>query len=171
MVTASIKFTRTYRRLVKGTNINERSLLATDYLNHFNEVVMMLEMIPDMPDMIEDIREWRPKAYVDHFRESGFSDRELAVCAYENAPEEVVDPFETVIAEVDARILEAIDRISEGLAKGGPEPGDGPIDPALGRYIGEATARIRDLLERAGAVINGATVRISQEEIDRLIMD
>jgi hypothetical protein len=38
-----------YDRL-EGTNINQSTLLATDYLNRFNEVVMMIEMIPDMPD-------------------------------------------------------------------------------------------------------------------------
>ena len=36
----------------EGTTINSQTLLATDYLNHFNEVVMLLEMIPDMPDMM-----------------------------------------------------------------------------------------------------------------------
>jgi hypothetical protein len=30
------------RARVRDTNISETTLLATDYLNHFNEVVMML---------------------------------------------------------------------------------------------------------------------------------
>ena len=29
-------FTGTYRLLVRGKNINQNTLLATDYLNHFN---------------------------------------------------------------------------------------------------------------------------------------
>jgi hypothetical protein len=37
----------------KGTTINSQTLLATDYLNHFNEVVMLFEMIADMPDMMD----------------------------------------------------------------------------------------------------------------------
>jgi len=35
-------------------NINEKTLLATDYLNHFNEFVMVLDLIPDMPDCLKD---------------------------------------------------------------------------------------------------------------------
>jgi hypothetical protein len=37
-----------------AANINPQSGLATDYLNHFNEAIMLLEMIPDMPDCVED---------------------------------------------------------------------------------------------------------------------
>src|SRR3546814_196200 len=51
---AKLRLTRTYRRLVRGTNINATSLLATDYLNHFNEVVMVLELVPDMPERSEE---------------------------------------------------------------------------------------------------------------------
>jgi len=37
--------------------------LATDYLNHFNEAIMLLEMIPDMPECAEDFLQWRPLSY------------------------------------------------------------------------------------------------------------
>ena len=47
---------------VDGTNISAQTLLATDYLNHFNEIVMLLDMIPDMPDMVEECKLWQPKS-------------------------------------------------------------------------------------------------------------
>lgn len=53
--------TADWRQRVEGTNICDASLLATDYLNHFNEVVMLIGMIPDMPECLDDAREWRPK--------------------------------------------------------------------------------------------------------------
>ncbi|MDP3655070.1 MAG: hypothetical protein Q8R67_25705, partial [Rhodoferax sp.] len=34
--------------LLRAANINPRTGLATDYLNHFNEAIMLLEMVPDM---------------------------------------------------------------------------------------------------------------------------
>ena len=34
---------------LEGTNINQSKLLATDYLNHFNEVVLLIEMLPSAP--------------------------------------------------------------------------------------------------------------------------
>ena len=43
-----------YSASAQGTNIDPQTLLATDYLNHFNEIVMLLELIPDMPECFED---------------------------------------------------------------------------------------------------------------------
>ncbi len=88
-----------------AANINPESFLATDYLNHFNEIVMVLEMIGDMPDMIEEALEWQPKSYPDHFRDSGFQDRDLAVLAYEKAPGCFVEPFEAIKSLLDRQIL------------------------------------------------------------------
>ena len=48
---------------LKGTNVNEQSFLATDYLNHFNEILMLIEMLPEMPEMAEELFEWEPKSY------------------------------------------------------------------------------------------------------------
>ena len=74
------------RDRVRGTNINEQTLLATDYLNHFNEIVMTMEMVPDMPKFLEEAKAWQPKTYQDHFRDSGFTDKDLVIEAYRHAP-------------------------------------------------------------------------------------
>src|SRR3546814_8302628 len=84
---AKLRLTRTYRRLVRGTNINATSLLATDYLNHFNEVVMVLELVPDMPEIIEEAAAWQPVTYIQHFAASILSDRELAIRSEEHTSE------------------------------------------------------------------------------------
>ncbi len=86
-----------WQKKVEGTNISSTTLLATDYLNHFNEIVMLLEMVPDMPDMIEDCKEWAPKSYQDHFRDSAFSDKELAIEAYDHVPARFRRPSEETI--------------------------------------------------------------------------
>ena len=74
---------------LQGININPVTLLATDYLNHFNEVIMLIEMVADMPDMIEDVLAWEPKSYSQHFADSGFKDKNLAIEAYGAAPEDL----------------------------------------------------------------------------------
>ena len=38
-----------FRSHIPGTNINESTLLASDYLNHFHELVMLLEAISSEP--------------------------------------------------------------------------------------------------------------------------
>src|SRR5438270_13934262 len=68
---------------LKAANINPRTGLATDYLNHFNEAIMLLEMVPDMPECAEDFLTWTPLSYAEHFVASNFKDRDLAIEAYE----------------------------------------------------------------------------------------
>ena len=69
--------------LLRAANINPRTGLATDYLNHFNEAIMLLEMVPDMPECAEDFLTWTPLSYAEHFTASNFKARDLAIEAYE----------------------------------------------------------------------------------------
>ena len=70
---------------LRAANINPRTGLATDYLNHFNEAIMLLEMIPDMPECAEDFLDWQPLSYREHFTASNFKARDLAIAAYDSA--------------------------------------------------------------------------------------
>jgi hypothetical protein len=63
---------------LEGTCISTQTFLANDYLNNFNEVVVLLEMVPDMPDVLEDLKEWTPVTYLQHFEASGLSKNQLA---------------------------------------------------------------------------------------------
>src|SRR5499433_3080016 len=70
---------------LRAANINPQTGLATDYLNHFNEAIMLLEMIPDIPECAEDFLVWSPLSYAEHFTASNFAARDLAISAYESA--------------------------------------------------------------------------------------
>ena len=70
----------------ENSNVNPKSLLATDYLNHVNEIVMLFDLVPDAPECLDDCRAWAPKSYQDHFRQSSIADRDLAIEAYDHAP-------------------------------------------------------------------------------------
>ena len=70
-----------FRSHIPGTNINEATLLASDYLNHFHELVMLLEAVSSEPeDFAEDLFAWKPLTYEEHFAESGFRDKNSRDC-------------------------------------------------------------------------------------------
>ena len=145
----------------KGTNINEQTLLATDYLNHFNEIVMLLEMIPDMPDMFDEAKGWQPKAYKDHFLESSIADRELAVEAYDFVPTKFKGPFEQTIAQLDRLVSSSVDRLEQDLS-------DGNVD--LARENAAALSKIlQRLIDVAGGIIHGSAKSMDQADIDVLL--
>src|SRR6476659_6605104 len=79
---------------LRAANINPRTGLATDYLNHFNEAIMLLEMIPDIPECSEDFLQWTPLSYAEHFTASNFKARDLAISAYEAADPDIRAEFD-----------------------------------------------------------------------------
>ena len=150
-----------YQEKVRDTNINEQTLLATDYLNHFNEIVMLLEMVPDMPDILEEAKEWQPKTYQEHLLESTFSDKELAAEAYNHVPQKFRKPFEQTISQIDRLIATTIDRLEDDIAAG---------DMNLVRENATALSRvIQQLMDVASGIINGSAKTMEQSEIDNLI--
>jgi len=151
-----------YRQRVEGTNISAQTLLATDYLNHFNEIVMLLDMLPDMPDMIEECKLWQPKSYKDHFADSSFRDKQLAIEAYDRVPSVYRVPFEETIGQLNQLICEGVDRIDAEIANGtSPEQ----LQESC-RVLARAAQALMDC---ASAIIHGSNRAMGQAEIDGLL--
>ncbi len=129
---------------LSDANINPTTGLATDYLNHFNEAIMLLEMLSSCPDCREDILGWRPMSYREHFEVSNFKGRALAISAYQAADPNLRSCLDTLAGTMTA-VLEAT-RAAMGSA----------IAPQTAVALAErAAALLRPLVARAGAVING----------------
>jgi hypothetical protein len=142
-------------RLAKA-NINPATGLATDYLNHFNEAIMLLELVATMPECLPDLMEWRPMTYQDHFAGSAFRDRELAVAAYDAADPVARTDLERLADAMTTILLATRDAMaaSEGSATSRTE-------------AARAMAALRPLVAQAGAVINGrASSQGAQGAID-----
>jgi len=152
---------RTLGLLVRGKNINPETLLATDYLNHFNEIIMLLELVPSMPECFDDAMEWAPKSYEVHFRDSAFTDKELAILAYFNAPERFRVPFDVTVARMDELVLEGRERIAEAIANGEAER----IESA----VNEVSHKLQKLIDLASAIVHGKKRAMDQSEIDDIL--
>ena len=151
-----------YVAKVGGTNISAQTLLATDYLNHFNEIVMLLDMVPDMPDMIEECKMWAPKSYQEHFADSTFSDRQLAIEAYDRVPSIYKKPFEETLAQLNSVLLAGINRLDEEIAAG--------IEPELfAEHVRAISRTAQALMDWANAIIHGSNRAMDQAEIDGML--
>jgi hypothetical protein len=143
-----------------AANINPVSYLATDYLNHFNEVVMLMEMVATMPDMAEDVMAWEPCGYTDHFRQSVFADKDLAIKAYHAAPNAYRDGLEDIVDELDKTIGDTQIMLS-GIDT------SAAMDPAVAdRLMTTILTELRPAIDRASGIINavdGALVQTSND--------
>ncbi len=134
--------------MLAAANINPCSFLATDYLNHFNEVVMLMEMVPDMPDMVEEVLAWEPCDYARHFDQSVFAAKSLAIEAYHEAPRQTRFAFDAVIADLDKQIVD-IQIMLSGV------DASSPIDPALAdRLMMAIVNELRPAIDKASGIIN-----------------
>ncbi|MGI8524760.1 MAG: hypothetical protein ACR2K5_01030 [Pseudolabrys sp.] len=127
-------------------NINPATGLATDYLNHFNEAIMLLELLSGCPDCIEDFLAWKPMSYREHFAASNFKDRALAIAAYQSADPAVRHCLET-LADTMTAVLETTRAAMRA---------DLPAEAAT-KLAEHSAAALKPLVARAGAVINGET--------------
>jgi hypothetical protein len=149
------------RARLDGTYINGQTLLATDYLNHFNEIVMTLEMVPDFRDLLGEAKDWQPISYTEHFQNSAFSDKDLATEAYALVPERYRTPFEQTIDQVIQLIATVISRLDAAIADGN--------DDELRHVATESAHNIQLLLEIASAIIHGSETTMDQAEINALL--
>ena len=131
---------------LKAANINPRTGLATDYLNHFNEAIMLLEMIPDMPDCATEFLEWRPLSYAQHFIASNFKARDLAIEAYESADPELRAEFDHM-TETMTNILTAVGQAMREVNQ----------DSTRTKLALQAISWLKELVAATGGIIKGGT--------------
>lgn len=138
-----------------AANINPRTGLATDYLNHFNEAIMLLEMIPDIPECAEDFLGWQPLSYREHFSASHFKARDLAISAYDSADAGIRAEFDNLTAAMTS-ILTAV-----GAAMRAAHD-----DHARALLAEQAIGWVKPLVTLAGGVING---RGTETDVDYIM--
>jgi hypothetical protein len=139
---------------LRAANINPRTGLATDYLNHFNEAIMLLEMIPDMPECAEDFLSWHPLSYREHFMASNFKARDLAIEAYDSADAVIRTEFDN-IASAMTSILTAVGNAMREARQ----------DKTRATLARQATGWVKPLVALAGGIINGG----SEDDIDYIM--
>jgi len=131
---------------LRAANINPRTGLATDYLNHFNEAIMLLEMIPDIPECAEDFLAWQPLSYAEHFAASSFKARDLAITAYQSADAGIRAEFDGIT-----------DALTAILAAVGEAMREARQHRTRARLAEQATGWVKPLVMQAGGIINGGT--------------
>ena len=117
---------------------------ATDYLNHFNEAIMLLDMVTSCPDCLTDFHDWQPLTYREHFLASRFKARNPAIAAYYAA-----DPaVRTCLDSLTETTTTEIEATRSAMAAE-------PTPETYGILADRAAARLKLLVARAAAVING----------------
>ena len=135
-----------------AANINPQTGLATDYLNHFNEAIMLLDLLPHTPECIVELIGWEPLSYEEHFAASHFKDKELAIAAYAMAEPIARVRLDELADTMNALLVATCEAFQRRAS----------LDAAT-HLASETAARLKPLVARAGAVINGYDVGTSDD--------
>lgn len=132
-----------------GTNVNRETLLTTDYLNHFNEIIMLLELVPSAPaQFASELAEWEHESYEEHFTHSGFRDKELAIICYRNAPEDVRRAFDSSVADLEQEMVLLLHQVQDMINTGDTQ--------GLTSLCTGSVPRLQELVQIAAGIVNGA---------------
>ena len=124
---------------------------------------MMLDMVPSMPSFLDELHEWEPKSYQQHFRDASFSDAALAVEAYDHVPLKYREPFEEIIALLNRFIEAAVHRLDDTIGAGD--------DIGTATIARDYSDRLIKLIDLTGAIIHGNEFVLGQAQIDTLFPD
>jgi hypothetical protein len=144
--TARSRKSRTSTAAVRrdSVHVNPTTGLAPDYLDHFNQAIMLLELLAATPDCAGNFYAWRPRSYQDYFASSLGQEGAAALAAYGAADPGVRARLETLAASM-TDVLVATQEVMQST----------PPSPALGMLANRAALWVGKLMGQARAVIEG----------------
>ena len=101
------------------------------------------------------------KNYQDHFRDSAFSAKALAIEAYDHSPADYRDQFESLVDMINGVIPKGLDRIRSAIDEGNVD--------RVGFECTNTSKVLQKLMDLVSAVINGENPTIDQKGIDAML--
>ncbi len=148
--------------------VNPASGIANDYLNHFNEVLLLIENLPTLlPEMLDELLEWKPVTYREYFAKSQLPGSARALEIYDALDENFRRDFESIIDGINAMALASIEVIRAHRSH------SGDLEPdRVSEFCENASSAIRSALNRAADLVNNgrtSPAESPQGMADRLI--
>jgi hypothetical protein len=150
-------------RTENGLHINAATGLCTDYLNHFSEAIMLLEMLPAVPESVEDFLAWEPCGYAEHFASSSFKNRDAVIAAYKAANPALRQSLDELANSMNMMLLATREAMKSRTTVA-----------STNTMAQCAISWVKPLVERAATLINagvlpeGTEARAAQSAVDAL---
>lgn len=104
---------------------------------------MVLEMLPAVPDCVDDFLAWQPCSYSQHFAATNFKNRDAVIAAYQTADPAIRKSLDALADSMNVMLLATREAMKFDTRRA----------DALAQC---AVAWLKPLVTRAGLVINGA---------------
>jgi hypothetical protein len=135
--------------------VADKTGLSNDYLNHYCEALMLIELAAFDEGVVADLAGWRPVDYRAYFEASPLRRADAAIAAYDALPAIRRAAFEEMI--------EALDKLTQSAILALQPPCHASTVALIGEVIGPA---IRRLLDQAAAFLNSGGVAEPHSDFD-----
>ena len=139
--------------------VNPASGLANDYLNIFNEIVMMIDLLPEMPDLADDIGAWTPVTYRAYSAHSTLAGRERALHVYDGLDPHFRRTFERCASALSRAARAACDNVLDATARQARDD--------LAAICADHANRLRLRLDRMADMVNSGAIQRSRRVASR----
>ncbi len=156
--------------LIKKANnlVNPNSGMANDFLNQYNEVLLLVENLPVLlPEMVEELLAWKPKTYEEYFTSSPLPGGDIAIKIYHTLDRGFRKKFEAQMVKINKLADKAITVISE---RNRDREELSAADVEL--FCKQISKKLRSEIEGASKLVNyglGVPPETSQALADRLM--
>jgi len=121
---------------------------------------MLFGMLPDMPELLDEVDKWRFMTYVEHFETSGLDFAPLAIEIYPFAPAPLRARFENLAGRIRLYIENARHALHKIYAAG-----------EIKKFAEAALVASMDLqkmVDEGSAIVHGHDSALDQQAIDKL---
>ncbi|MDZ4790678.1 MAG: hypothetical protein SGJ17_05630 [Hyphomicrobiales bacterium] len=148
--------------------VNPASGVANDFLNHFNEILLLIENLPIMlPEMVDEILEWRPKTYREYFQTSSLPGSAATLEIYGTLSREFRADFESMVSLLNRMAVESITVITRHRRPNGEIAAE-----EVEHFCERAALEFRRVLARAADLVNNGSalpLESPQNMADRIL--
>lgn len=148
--------------------VNPSSGIANDFLNQYNEVLLLVENLPVLlPEMVEELLAWKRKSYEEYFVASPLPGGDIAIKIYSKLDSAFKSKFETQIERINKVADKAVAVIAE-RERASEELNAEDIEA----FCGQISKKLREEIEKAAKLVNyglAMAPETSQALADRLM--
>lgn len=151
-----------------GSLVNPVSGLAHDFLNQYNEVLLMVENLPVLlPEMVDELLAWRPKTYHEYFSCSPLPGSVIAIKVYCSLNRGFRKKFEAQIFKLNKIAFNAISIIGRQHSFTADLNAED-----VEEFCAHISRKLRAEIEKSNRLVNrglNAPLESAQEMADRLM--
>jgi hypothetical protein len=144
--------------------VNPKSGIANDYLNIFYELLLLVENLPVIPEMIDDVVNWQPVSYVDYFQRSRLPGSSAALAIHERLDPSLRDAFTRMVGNINQVALAGIEQIQTRRKPNGDVFAEDIID-----LCERLSAELKDCLGPTTNLVNNGLCAVNAESVQHMV--